>query len=102
MAASILKGALPNTAAGGRAAEELTVRSDEEYEERAIHLGRGLSAALQEGSNDCRLLEMRRLIYEGRWTSPLFDTRRWVRDLETAYDLAWNRWINAEGGDIWI
>jgi len=102
MAASILKGALPNNAAGDKAAEELIARSDEEYEERAVQLGRGLSAALHEGSNSCRLLEMRRLIYEGRWTSPLFDTRRWVRDLERAYELAWDRWVNAEGGDIWI
>ena len=105
MAASILRGALPKTAEGDRAAEELTVRSDEEYEERAVELGTDLVYTLQrgqEGFGRGRLSELRKILYESRWTSALFDTRRWVRDLESAYEEAWNRWVAGEGGDIWL
>lgn len=105
MAASILRGALPKTAEGDRAAEQLTVRSDEEYEERAVELGSDLVYMLQrgqEGFGRGRLAELRKLLYESRWTSALFDTRRWVRDLEVAYEEAWNRWVAGEGGDIWL
>lgn len=100
MAASILKGALPKTADGRQAAKELIASSDEEYEEMAVKLG-----------NDCvyeghrargRLAELRRMLYEARWSSALFDTRRWVRDLEEAYYLAWEKWERGEGGDIWL
>lgn len=105
MAASILRGALPKTAEGDRAMEDLVVHSDEEYEERAVELGLGLEYSTQSGmkySGRGRLLELRRLLYESRWESALFDTRRWVRDLETAYDEAWRRWVAGEGGDIWL
>ena len=110
MAASILKGALPKDADGDRAAETLIVASDEEYEARAVELGSGLAAALAKrekkggalGGASCRLTELRRILYEARWTSALFDTRRWVRDLEEAYVEAWRRWVTGEGGDIWL
>ena len=104
MAASILKGALPKNAEGEKAATELVVASDEDYETRAVELGSGLAAALQKrerrGSLSCRLTELRKMLYEARWTSALFDTRRWVRDLEEAYEEAWRRWVAGEGGDI--
>jgi len=32
----------------------------------------------------------------------LFDTKRWVSDLEAAYDEAWRRWVANEGGDIYL
>ncbi|MCJ1479047.1 hypothetical protein MMC13_007731 [Lambiella insularis] len=106
MAASILKGALPKNAEGDQAATELVVASDEEYERRAIELGSGLASALQRtdrrGHASCRLTELRKLLYESRRTSALFDTRRWVRDLEEAYEEAWRRWVAGEGGDIWL
>ena len=47
-----------------------------------------------------RLFELRKLLYEARWSSALFDTKRWVRDLEDAYDIAWDRWVKGVGGDI--
>ena len=108
MAASILKGALPKSEEGDAAARTLIVGSDEEYEARAVELGGGLTASLakyQRGERDvsgCRLVELRRTLYESRWTSALFDTRRWVRDLEEAYEEAWRRWVAGEGGDIWL
>lgn len=105
MAASILRGALPKTAQGDLAMKELVVHSDEDYEERAVELGTGLIYPLQNGMQGRgygRLMELRKLLYESRWESPLFDTRRWVRDLEVAYSEAWRRWVAGEGGDIWL
>ncbi|KAI4179470.1 MAG: hypothetical protein LQ348_005389 [Seirophora lacunosa] len=105
MAASILSGALPKSAEGNRAREDLIVQSDDDYEERAVELGidlvyprYGESIGMGQG----RLVELRRLLYRSRWTSALFDTRRWVRDVEEAYEVAWERWVGGEGGDIWL
>ena len=105
MAASILRGALPRSPRGDQAAEELIAESDEAYEEKAVELGTDLvypiSADMQ-GIGRGRLMELRKLLYESRWTSALFDTRRWVRDLESAYSEAWRRWVVGEGGDIYL
>ena len=106
MAASILRGALPESPEGDRAFSDLTVSSDDAYEERGVELASGLVYQTRDrfppGRASGRLFEIRRVIYESRWTSPLFDTRRWVRDLETAYGEAWYRWVNGGGGDIWL
>ena len=100
MAASILKGALPNTPEGKQASLDLVATGEEDYEEKAVRL-----------AGDCvyngyrvsgRLSEIRKLLYEGRWSSALFDTKRWVRDLEDAYEIAWKRWEGGIGGDIWL
>lgn len=105
MAASILKGALPKTLEGDQAAQDLIVISDEAYEEQGVELASDLVYRTGEETDDMgsgRLLELRKLLYENRWTSALFDTRRWVRDLEGAYEEAWRRWVAGEGGDIWL
>ena len=105
MAASILKGALPKSPNGDRAARDLIATSDTVYEERAVELGNDLMYNVQhatQGIGHGRLVELRKLLYESRWTSALFDTRRWVRDLEDAYEEAWKRWVSAMGGDIWL
>ena len=107
MAASILSGALPRGPRGDRARNDLIVHSDEEYEERAVELGTELvyplhGALADMGRGKGRLAELRKLLYESRWTSALFDTRRWVRDLEGAYEIAWRKWVAGEGGDIWL
>jgi len=105
MAASILRGALPKTAEGDRAAADLIVSSDEAYEEQGVELASDLVYSTAEGSRGMakgRLVELRKLLYESRRTSALFDTRRWVRDLETAYAEAWRKWVAGEGGDIWL
>lgn len=100
MAASILKGALPANEAGRLAAKELVAANEEEYEEQAVRLGKG---CVYEGHRaKGRLAELRRLLYEARWTSALFDTKRWVRDLEDAYWISWGMWERGEGGDIWL
>lgn len=106
MAASILRGAMPKTAEGDQAVEELTAPSDEAYEEQAVELASDLLYSTGEegrdGAGRGRLMDIRKLLHESRWTSALFDTRRWVRDLETAYEEAWRKWVEGEGGDIWL
>ncbi len=121
MAASILKGALPKNAAGAKAADELIADTDEDYEERAVRLGNGLmypsssssSPAISSSSNDPkgnstpgrgqgRLMDLRRLLWESRWSSALFNTRRWVHDLEEAYEKAWRNWEAGMSSDIWL
>jgi len=105
MAASILKGALPRSEAGREAASELIAVDDQEYEEFAIRLANNFRYRMRDdgrGEGVGRLAELRKLLYESRYTCALFDTRRWVRDLEDAYDEAWRRWVAGEGGDIYL
>ncbi|KAK4504814.1 hypothetical protein PRZ48_002776 [Zasmidium cellare] len=103
MAASILKGALPKDNEGDRAATELIAKNEEDYEEKAVALG--LSFCYLAGGNGMsqgRLKELRKMLFHARWSSALFDTKRWVRDLEDAYEEAWRRWVEGKGGDIWL
>jgi hypothetical protein len=100
MAASILKGALPRNEEGKRAAKDLIASNEEDYEEMAVKLASDYHYEGHKAKG--RLSELRKLLYESRWTSALFDTRRWVRDLEDSYEIAWKRWVRGEGGDIWL
>ncbi|KAF2713303.1 glycosyltransferase family 41 protein [Pleomassaria siparia CBS 279.74] len=100
MAASILKGALPRSEEGEEAAKDLIAADEEDYEEKAVKLVRDCVYRDHEATG--RLGELRKLLYESRWTSPLFDTRRWVKDLEDSYEIAWGKWVRGEGGDIWL
>ncbi|KAL4887736.1 glycosyl transferase family 41-domain-containing protein [Aspergillus karnatakaensis] len=103
MASSILSSALPNTASGQQAREELIAVSDEDYEQKAGYLCQDLYYEPGgEGRGRGRLLELRRMLFEERWRSSLFDTNRWVRDLEDAYERVWSQWVNGEEGDIWL
>ena len=105
MAASILRSALPKNHEGIRAGKDLVAASDEDYESKAIRLANDLSypkSGLHVGHGQGRLIDLRKLLYEARWTSALFDTKRWVQDLEMAYEEAWRRWVKGEGGDIWL
>lgn len=103
MAASILTSALPQTEAGRQAARELIASSDEEYENRAISLGLGLRYELgSHGRARGRLVELRKMLFLNRWESKLFDTKRWVNDLEDAYAAVWRKWVRGEEGDVWL
>ena len=103
MAASILKGALPKDEEGKRAAEELVAADEEDYEEKAVALGKSFTYSAEGGGRvKGRVVELRRTLYHARWKSALFDTRRWTKDLEDAYSEAWRRWVAGEGGDIWL
>lgn len=105
MAASILRGALPKTDDGERIAAELIVTSEESYEASAIGLAASLVHSVTssgKGRSSGRLSEMRKTLWDSKWTCGLFDTRRWVRDVESAYEEAWKRWETGEGGDIFL
>ncbi|KAM3558410.1 hypothetical protein ARSEF4850_004619 [Beauveria asiatica] len=105
MAASILKGALPKTPEGQRVAGELIATSEKMYEKSAIELAVGLSYSRTASGRirgSGRLADMRKLLWHNKWTCGLFDTRRWVRDVESAYEEAWKRWESGEGGDIYL
>ena len=116
MAGSIVASALPLGSDGDRAREELLVNSDREYEDAAVRLGselkfqQTLAPEVKEkgglvgcyGKGEGRLVELRKMLWEGRWESRLFDTRRWVADVERAYELAWANWEAGRGGDIWL
>ncbi|KAF4121769.1 UDP-N-acetylglucosaminyltransferase [Geosmithia morbida] len=105
MASSILKGALPKTDEGRAAASELIGDSDSEYERKAITLAGGLAYSITQsgyGEGRGRLADIRKLLWESKWQCALFDTRRWVRDVETAYEEIWRRWVAAEGGDVYL
>jgi hypothetical protein len=100
MAASILKGALPKDSTGRKASELLIATNEADYENKAVRLASNLRYHGHRPHG--RLAELRKMLWEGRWSSGLFDTKRWVRDLESAYEVAWDRWVHGEGGDIWL
>ncbi|KAG6084347.1 hypothetical protein E4U31_006599 [Claviceps sp. LM219 group G6] len=105
MAASILQGALPHSIEGQKVAAELIAETEEEYEQRAITLANGLKYTFSvAGHGQCkgRLADMRKLLWDSKRHCSLFNTRRWVEDLETAYEKAWERWICGIGGDIYL
>ncbi|KAF5019746.1 hypothetical protein F66182_8251 [Fusarium sp. NRRL 66182] len=105
MAASILKGALPKSEDGQRAAAELIAKNEEDYEQRAVQLASGLSYTMSGsgyGQGDGRLVDIRKLLWESKWHCGLFDTKRWVNDVETAYEEAWRRWVAGASGDIYL
>ncbi|KAJ5897244.1 hypothetical protein N7504_007532 [Penicillium tannophilum] len=103
MASSILTSALPNTEDGRRAREELVASSDDDYESKAIQLCMDLQYVVGgDGRATGRLANMRQMLFLQRYTNKLFDTARWVRDLELAYEAVWAKWVNGEEGDIWL
>ncbi|KAK6948719.1 hypothetical protein Daesc_010489 [Daldinia eschscholtzii] len=105
MAASILRGALPKTPAGEKVAQELIASGDADYEALATRLAKSLTYRYVDGEyceGNGRLAEMRKILFEAKWKCALFDTRRWVSDLEWAYEEAWRRWVAGEGGDIYL
>lgn len=105
MAASILKGALPISSEGRQVATELIAPSEAEYEQMAIRLVSGLNydtTSSDYGQGQGRLAEMRKLLWDSKWRCGLFNTRRWVSDVEDAYEEAWRRWVAGEGGDIYL
>jgi len=61
--------------------DELIVSTLDEYEELAVALATDLD----------KLYLLRRRLEDGRLSCPLFDTQRWVRNLETGLVMAWDR-----------
>ncbi len=63
---------------------DMVCNSAREFEERAVHLA---------GDRDA-LAEIRERLGRNRFTEPLFDTRRFVRHLESAYTAMWERYLS--------
>ncbi len=61
---------------------ELVANSLEEYETKALHLAQ----------NPAELQAFRERLARNRLTSPLFDIARFTRNLETAYQMMFDRW----------
>jgi hypothetical protein len=105
MAASILKGALPSSVEGEQIAATLITNTEAEYEQIAIALGNGLTYHFDDGhygKGRGQLADMRRILFESKWSCALFDTRHWVSSVESAYEEAWRRWVDGQGGDIFL
>lgn len=103
MAGSIVSSALPVGPDGDVARKELVKDSEEAYEAEAIRLAKGLQYV--RGGNGLasgRLTELRKMLWEGRWNSRLFDTKRWVREVERGYWAVWTKWVQGEGGDVFL
>ena len=89
------------------AGEQMIVDSAEAYEERVVALASSIVLSpspdgVPIGSGE--LYDLRRALFLGRSTSPLFDTERWVRSLERGYVEAWTRWVDGtefEGSAEW-
>ncbi|EES06819.1 probable UDP-N-acetylglucosamine--peptide N-acetylglucosaminyltransferase SEC [Sorghum bicolor] len=65
--------------------EEMIVSSMKEYEDRAVDLA----------LNPVKLQALTNKLKEVRMTCPLFDTARWVRNLERAYYKMWNLYCSS-------
>jgi len=105
MAGSIVASALPEGEEGDNDRRDLLVESEEQYVEQAVRLAGTLKypcSGSSVGHGRGRLMDLRRVLWEGRWSSRLFDTKRWVRGIERAYWEAWKRWEMGQGGDIWL
>lgn len=86
--------------------KQMVVQCREEYEERAVALASsyydtdvqrpsfGLNGDARWISEGSELLHLRRSLFLGRETMPLFDTRRWVKNLEKGFTVAWKRWVD--------
>jgi hypothetical protein len=104
MAASILRGALPKNAQGDEAAKDLIASGEEQYEAAAVLLAGGLTYDTTRGLGVGigRLADLRKLLWDNKWTCGLFDTQRWVEDVESAYEEAWRHWVEGKAGDIFL
>lgn len=102
--ASRVSASLANATGLGK---QMVVHSREEYEERAVALASaywgsnverlslgpsGGEAGFDSGGSE--LLHLRRCLFLTRETLPLFDTRRWVKNLEKGFVTAWKRWVD--------
>eukprot|EP00968_Pinguiococcus_pyrenoidosus_P022519 scaffold3283_cov237-Pinguiococcus_pyrenoidosus.AAC.6 len=80
-------------AAGPEFAEALVVRNLTEYEERAVQLG----------TDPEQLFQLRMRLEETRLTNPLFDTQRWVRNMEQGLQEIWSNYAdNNPRQDVYV
>lgn len=78
----------------------MVVNNLKEYEERAVSWAIGVEYLLVKDSSGQEYLKpcgdvvnLRRNLFLNRDRMPLYDTQRWVRNIEKAYIEAWRRWV---------
>jgi hypothetical protein len=69
---------------------ELVTHSLNEYETKALHLAQ----------NPAELQALRKKLSRNRLTSPLFDIARFTRNLETAYQMMFDRWQTGHSPEV--
>lgn len=82
--------------------ESMVVSSDTAYENRAVALAESVAyqqvtdredGYYRRGSGE--LIELRRQIFLNRDKMPLFDTQRWTKNVEKAYQEMWEHWVKS-------
>ncbi|KAI0078879.1 TPR-like protein [Panus rudis PR-1116 ss-1] len=91
--------------------DQMVVHSLKEYEERAVAFALNLQYEHKQTSSghiivkaEGPIINLRRNLFLNRDKMPLFDTRRWVRNIEKGYVEAWRRWVDGtqyELSDEW-
>jgi len=62
---------------------DLIAHTEHEYADRAVQLAK----------NPNELAQIRRKLAENRMKEPLFDTPRFVKNLEKSFEIMWNKWL---------
>ena len=75
----------------------MVVDSSENYENRAVALAEGKIDAFGKEDVLSELDSLRRNLCKSRNEMPLFDTKRWTRNLEQGYERAWESWVRGGG-----
>lgn len=70
---------------------KLITNSEKEYEDAAVALC----------SDSAELYELRKRLFLNREKAAVFDTPRWTRDLEKAYWIMWQQWVD-KGGAVTV
>lgn len=65
---------------------ELAVETDEHYVDLALNLA----------SNPGKLVEIRQKLYKNRFTSPLFDSKRYTRNFESGLQMAYDHYLSGK------
>lgn len=80
--------------------DQMVVNNLQDYEERAVTWANGVeyqSTQKPSGSTFMRpkgdVITLRRNLFLNRDKMPLFDTQRWVRNIEKGYTEVWRRWV---------
>lgn len=76
--------------------DKMVVSSIQEYEDRAVDFANGLQnrpLTRDKSGQKNALINLRRNLYLNRDKMPLFDTRRWTKNVEKGYQVAWTRWV---------
>lgn len=93
ISSSIVNAGFSQDSVGRGMASRLIVKDENEYEKRVIEFG-------SSDSGHRELMAIRKTLFETRFTSRLFDTQRYVQNLETAFAQAWLNWTENKHQDI--